>query len=275
MSYYPKPDDSIRNKVKVVLDLSSYTTKKELDHAGCVDTSDLAAKNNFIALKAKVNKLDINELINFVTSLNNLKTKIDDLDVAKLKTAPTDLKKLSDAVKNRAMRETKFNTLKTKVNKLDKKISYATTLIHINQCNTDKESLENKIGDVDQKLPDTSGLVTTTLLNTNIEESANKIPDHAKYITTEVFNKLTAEDFAGRLKQVYLVRKNGVNNKLISFSWKIISNKTKYLELLKKLDSLTTKDYNFLLGRMYFTSDDGHQNTYIRFKKWQRYWLCF
>ena len=54
MSYYPKPDDSIRDKVKVVLDLSSYTTKKELDHAGCVDTSDLAAKIILLLWKPKL-----------------------------------------------------------------------------------------------------------------------------------------------------------------------------------------------------------------------------
>ena len=28
MSYYPEPDSDIRNKVKVVLDLSNYATKK-------------------------------------------------------------------------------------------------------------------------------------------------------------------------------------------------------------------------------------------------------
>ena len=44
MSYYPEPDSHIRDKVKVVLDLSNYVTKKELEHATCIDTSDLAAK---------------------------------------------------------------------------------------------------------------------------------------------------------------------------------------------------------------------------------------
>ena len=44
MSYYPEPDSHIRDKVKVVLDLSNYATEKELDHAEGVDTSDLAAK---------------------------------------------------------------------------------------------------------------------------------------------------------------------------------------------------------------------------------------
>ena len=40
MSYYPEPDSHIRDKVKVVLDLSYYTTKKEFDHATGVDTFD-------------------------------------------------------------------------------------------------------------------------------------------------------------------------------------------------------------------------------------------
>ena len=44
MSYYPEPDSKIRDKIKVVLDLSNYATKKELDHTTGVDTSDLAAK---------------------------------------------------------------------------------------------------------------------------------------------------------------------------------------------------------------------------------------
>ena len=44
MSYYPEPDSHIRDEVKVVLDLSNYATKKELEHATGIDTSDLAAK---------------------------------------------------------------------------------------------------------------------------------------------------------------------------------------------------------------------------------------
>ena len=49
----------------------------------------------------------------------------------------------------------------------------------------------------------------------------------------------------------------------MSFNREITSNKTKYLELLRKLNSLTTKDYCFFLGRMYFTSNDGSQNTFV------------
>ena len=58
-----------------------------------------------------------------------------------------------------------------------------------------------------------------------------KIPDHAKYITTPEFNKLTAEHFAARLKQVNLVTKTDFDNKLTSFNKQIIPNKTKHLEV--------------------------------------------
>ena len=50
--------------MKVVLDWSKYATKKELDHATAVDTSDLVAKKDFIALKAEVDKLDNAKLVN-------------------------------------------------------------------------------------------------------------------------------------------------------------------------------------------------------------------
>ena len=46
--------------------------------------------------------------------------------------------------------------------------------------------------------------------------------------------------------------KTAFDNKLISFNRKLTSNKTKYLEVLKKRNSLTTKDYNFFLGRIFY-----------------------
>ena len=44
MVYYPEPDSHIRDKVKVVLDLSNYAIKKGLEHVAGFDTSYLAAK---------------------------------------------------------------------------------------------------------------------------------------------------------------------------------------------------------------------------------------
>ena len=63
-----------------------------MQHAIGTDTSDLAAKKDFIALKSEVRKLGICKLPNVSTSLNSLKTKVDDLDVGKLNTVPVDLK---------------------------------------------------------------------------------------------------------------------------------------------------------------------------------------
>ena len=57
--------------------------------------------------------------------------------------------------------------------------------------------------------------------------------------------------------------KTDFDNKIISFNRKITSNKTKCLEFLKKLNSLTIKDYNFFSGRMYFASNDGSQNRLV------------
>ena len=51
-------------------------------------------------MNAEVGKLDINKLVNVSTSLGNLKTKLDDLDVAKLKTVPANLERLSLVVDN-------------------------------------------------------------------------------------------------------------------------------------------------------------------------------
>ena len=96
-------------------------------------------------MKAEVGKLDFNKLVNTPTNMNNLKAKVGDLDVGKLKTVPVKLKNVSGVVNNEVVKNTKLNTLKTKVNNLEKKISDATTLIHTNQYNTGKQNLEKKL----------------------------------------------------------------------------------------------------------------------------------
>ena len=96
----------IRYKVKAVLDLSNYATKKEWDHATGVDTSDLAAKKYFVALEDEVNKLDIHKFVNVPTSLNNFLRKVNDLDVDKLETVLTDFEKWSDVVDNDVIKNT-------------------------------------------------------------------------------------------------------------------------------------------------------------------------
>ena len=57
-----------------------------------------------------------------------------------------------ESLNDKVIKNTKFKTVETKVNNLDKKIPDATTSIHINHYNTDKQNLEKKIGDVDKKI---------------------------------------------------------------------------------------------------------------------------
>ena len=95
-------------------------------------------------MKAAVDKLDTNKLINVPTGLNNLKAKADNLGIAKLEIVPADLKKC-DAVSKEVVKNTKFNKLNMKVNSLENKITDATTLIYINQYNTDKQRFEKKL----------------------------------------------------------------------------------------------------------------------------------
>ena len=71
-------------------------------------------------MKAEVDKLDIAKLVNVSTSSINLITKIGDLDVGELKTVPVDLEKLSAVVDSEVVKNTKFNTPKTKVNNVEK-----------------------------------------------------------------------------------------------------------------------------------------------------------
>ena len=83
-------------------------------------------------------------MFNVPTSLNNLKTKVNNLNVGKLKTISIGLKNVSDLLDNEVIKNIKFNTLKSKVNEIDKKIPDATTFVKINQYNTDKQNFEEK-----------------------------------------------------------------------------------------------------------------------------------
>ena len=53
-------------------------------------------------------------------------------------------------------------------------------------------------------------------------------------ITTPEFDKLTAENFEARLKQVDLVSKTDFDKKLTSFNKQITSNETKKLKVQKQ-----------------------------------------
>ena len=87
ISFYPEPG-SHNNTIKVVLNLSNYETKKELNNTTGLDTSHLAANIDFVALKAE----DVNKLVNTSSCLNDWETKVDEVGTDKLKTVLVDLK---------------------------------------------------------------------------------------------------------------------------------------------------------------------------------------
>ena len=78
MSQYYPPYRSSSNNIKVELDLANYATKTDLNNITHVDVSSFASKTNLAALK----------------------TEVDKKDADKLKTTPTDLAKLTNAVEH-------------------------------------------------------------------------------------------------------------------------------------------------------------------------------
>ena len=155
--------------------MKNYATQKELEDVAGVDTSNLAVKGDFIALKAEVEKLDFNKLVTVPIASNKLKPKVDDLDVDTLKTVPTIFfKKMIDVLRKEVIEKTKYAKLNSKINNLKNKNPDASTLAYMNQYNTDKQGLENKIENVDKKTQGVSSLVTNTNFNTKISEVENR-----------------------------------------------------------------------------------------------------
>ena len=102
-----------------------YATKKESKDAIGADRSNLVDKNDFIVLKAEVDKLNVNKLVKVLCGLNDLKTKVDYFDVSKLKTFCR-FEKI-DWYSKEIVKNTKFNKLNTKVNNLENEIPDAST----------------------------------------------------------------------------------------------------------------------------------------------------
>ena len=123
--YFPKPYEPFGGDINVTVDLSNYATKDDIKNITHVDTSSFTLKTN----------------------LANLKTEVDKLDIDKLATVPVDLSKLSNAVKNDAVKNTVYDKLVAKVDNID-----------------------------------TSGLVKKTDYNTKITKIEDKIPDSSSFV---------------------------------------------------------------------------------------------
>ena len=125
MSYYP-PYKSSGNNVKVELDLTNYATKTDLKNITHVDASSFASKTNLAALK----------------------TEVDKIDTDKLKTAPADLAKLTNAIENDVVKKNDYNT---KVTSIEAQIAGLT-----------KNTVDNLADITRLKVIDTNSFVTRT-----------------------------------------------------------------------------------------------------------------
>ena len=122
------------------------------------------------------------------TNLAALKTEVDKIDTDKLKTAPTDLAKLTNAIENDVVKKTDYNT---KVTSIEAQIAWLTkntvdnladitklkaidtnSFVNKTKFSADINTLDDKVDGVEKKIPDISGLATKTSLNSYLQTSA-------------------------------------------------------------------------------------------------------
>ena len=137
-TYYPPYKSSSQN-IKVELDLANYAIKDDVKNITHVDVSNFASKTNLAALK----------------------TEIDKIGIDKLKTAPVDLAKLTNAVENDLVKKTNYNT---KVTSTESQIAGVT-----------KNTLDNLADITKLKAIDTSSFALKTKLASDVTTLENKI----------------------------------------------------------------------------------------------------
>ena len=139
MSQYYPPYRKSSNNIKVELDLANYATKTDLKNITHVDASSFASKTNLAALK----------------------TEVDKTDTDKLKTVPTDLAKLTNAIENDVVKKTDYNT---KVTSIEAQIAGLT-----------KNTVDNLADITKLKAIDTNSFVNKTKFSPDINTLDNKI----------------------------------------------------------------------------------------------------
>ena len=138
MSYYPTYKIS-SNNVKVELDLTNYATKNDLKDITHVDVSSFASNTNLAALK----------------------TEVDKIDTDKLKTAPTDLAKLTNAIEDDVVKKTDYST---KITSTEAQIAGLT-----------KNTVDNLADITKLKAIDTNSFVTRTKFSADTNALDDKI----------------------------------------------------------------------------------------------------
>ena len=225
MSQYYQPYRSSSNNIKVELDLANYATKTDFKNITHVDVSSFASKTNLAALK----------------------TEVDKIDADKLKTAPTDLAKLTNAIENDVVKKTDYNTkvtsIKAQIAGLNKntvdnladitklKAIDTNSFVTRTKFSADTNALDDKIDGVEKKT-DISGLAAKTSLNdylkistfnSKVTEVESKIKDadiiakSADTRASEVESKIKDADIIAKSA---VTRANTIRSNLASYTTK-------------------------------------------------------
>ena len=158
--YFRKPYEPFGGNISIKVDLANYATKIDIKNILHIHTSSFALKSNLACLKTEVDKLDIDKLVPI----------------------SVDLGKLSDLIKNDAVKKAVYDKLVEKVNN----IGTGRFVLKIKN-DLDKVELENKI-------PDTIEVVKKLDYNSKSTEITYKIPNISGLATkatlTAVENKM-------------------------------------------------------------------------------------
>ena len=204
MSKYFPPYNNSSENIKVELDLSNCSTKKDIKDITHIDASGFASKTNLAALE----------------------TEVDKIDTDKLKTVPNDLAKLSNVVKNDVVKKTDYNSLKSKVDGID-----VSKYVGRTKYETDGKAIYDKIDVVEKKIPVLTDFVTTARFNheknflatkTALTTVENKIPDVSTLATkTSLSSLLPVSTF---------------NSKVTELEGKVTTVDNKFYGFVKKTD---------------------------------------
>ena len=161
------------------------------------------------------------------TNLAALKTEVDEINTDKLKTAPTDLTKLTNAIENDVVKKTDYNTKVTSIeaqiagltkNTVDNladitklKAIDTNSFVLKTKFAADINTLDDKIDGVEKKIPDLSRLAPKTSLNDYLQTSTfnSKV--------TEVENKIKDADIIAKSA---VTRANTIKSDLTAYAKK-------------------------------------------------------
>ena len=221
----------------------------------------------------KITHVDVSSFAS-KTNLAALKTEVDKIDAEKLKTTPTDLAKLTNAVEHDVVKKTDYNTKVTSIeaqttgltkNIVDNladitklKAIDTNSFVTRTKFSADTNALDDKIDGVEKKT-DISGLATKTSLNdylqtstfnSNITEVENKIKDAdiiAKSANTKA-NTIRSDltDYAKK-PMLLMIKNDYVCN--ASLTNRLNDLKSQHIATeVKKIDDKTKKNSSDILG---------------------------